>query len=70
VTQRVVLIDDLVLQHASLSAQEILRQHGLHPEWPYDHEETVVGGGIVHRYTQPPRPRRPTLRPPEEGARP
>jgi hypothetical protein len=55
-TSRVVFIDELVFQHSFLSSADILRQHGIDPRSPYGHDQTTTMGGIVHRYTQPPRP--------------
>jgi hypothetical protein len=61
-TQRIVWIDELEFRDAMCPTEEVLRVKGIIPWQPYDHEQLVRHGGIVHRYTQPPRPRRPLLR--------
>lgn len=60
--QRRVIIDDIEMRQCILEYDELLRKHGIHPYYPYDHEEIVVHGGKVHRYTQPPRPRQRVLK--------
>jgi len=50
------------MRQCILEYDELLRKHGIHPYYPYDHEEIVVHGGKVHRYTQPPRPRQRVLK--------
>lgn len=63
---KVVYIDELEFRHAYLSAEEILALNGIVPYLPYEHEQLIRHGGVVHRYIQPPRRPRPLLR--EEDA--
>jgi hypothetical protein len=61
-TYRVVVIPEVVFRYATISAEAILRAHGILPNRDYTHEDLVLDGTPVHRYTQPPRPHHPTPR--------
>jgi hypothetical protein len=61
---RIVLLTELELRDSVLPVTEMLRHHGILPHYPYDHEQwTDDGGMVIHRYTQPPRPRQGVLAP-------
>ena len=64
---RHVILTELEIQLSVLSVESLLVRHGITPYLPYCHEDIVVWGAAAHRYTQPPRPLKPLLRPKETG---
>jgi hypothetical protein len=66
VSPRVVRIPERVFRDIKCPLDDVLRVHGIIPTAPYDHEELLVDGECVHRYTQP--PRRPWRTPAAAGA--